>query len=161
MFSNNCYQIAYEQAANEIAEIEAQIKRLTRRKALLEKVLEPLKPLIPEPDVAASVAFSRGANTELSVPEAATEASPVLLMEVPEAEPDSFEDPDAMLPQELEEEADETAVHATNGRRLSGRRLSDEDVAGLAYRFWNEGGQLHGHHEDDWFRATQELLNSA
>ncbi len=36
-------------------------------------------------------------------------------------------------------------------------KFSHEQVAQLAHRFWNERGRLHGHHEEDWFRAEQEL----
>jgi Protein of unknown function (DUF2934) len=38
---------------------------------------------------------------------------------------------------------------------------SPEDVAVLAYRFWNERGGIHGHHEEDWYRALEELQHSA
>ena len=32
-----------------------------------------------------------------------------------------------------------------------------EQVAELAHRFWSERGGAHGHHEEDWYRAEQEL----
>lgn len=38
------------------------------------------------------------------------------------------------------------------------RSVSQDEVARLAHRFWTERGGDHGHHEDDWFRAEQELL---
>jgi hypothetical protein len=39
--------------------------------------------------------------------------------------------------------------------------ISRERVAELAYRYWNERGRAHGHHEEDWLRAEQELLGKA
>jgi hypothetical protein len=38
---------------------------------------------------------------------------------------------------------------------------SPEQIAKLAHRFWAERGHQHGHHEEDWFRAEQELLGKA
>lgn len=38
------------------------------------------------------------------------------------------------------------------------RSVSRDEVARLAHRFWTERGGAHGHHEEDWFRAEQELL---
>jgi hypothetical protein len=35
--------------------------------------------------------------------------------------------------------------------------ISHEHVAELAHHFWSERGCVHGHHEEDWFRAEQEL----
>jgi hypothetical protein len=39
--------------------------------------------------------------------------------------------------------------------------ISHEKVAELAHRLWNERGRVHGHHEEDWFRAEQELRGKA
>ena len=39
--------------------------------------------------------------------------------------------------------------------------ISDDQVAELAHRFWNERGCAHGHHEEDWFRAEQLLRGKA
>jgi len=39
--------------------------------------------------------------------------------------------------------------------------ISHEQVAELAHRFWNERGRVHGHHEEDWFRAEQLLRGHA
>lgn len=39
--------------------------------------------------------------------------------------------------------------------------ISHEQVAQLALRFWFERGCAHGHHEEDWFRAEQELRAKA
>ena len=57
----------------------------------------------------------------------------------------------------MQPEVEETNVHASR----NGASISHEDVAGLAYRFWDERGQIHGHHETDWFRAVHELQNAA
>ena len=40
-------------------------------------------------------------------------------------------------------------------------RISHEQVAMLAHRFWIDRGFQHGHHEEDWLRAEQELLGKA
>ena len=39
--------------------------------------------------------------------------------------------------------------------------ISHERVAELAHRLWAERGHGHGHHEEDWFRAEQELRGKA
>jgi hypothetical protein len=39
--------------------------------------------------------------------------------------------------------------------------ISREKVAELAHRYWAERGGAHGQHEDDWFRAEQELRGKA
>jgi len=40
-------------------------------------------------------------------------------------------------------------------------KASHEQIAQLAHKFWAERGQQHGHHEEDWLRAEQELLGKA
>ena len=56
----------------------------------------------------------------------------------------------------------------TNGAAKNGlplnvteMKLSREQVAQLAHRFWAERGHQHGHHEEDWYRAEQELRGKA
>ena len=44
--SADCYQIAFEQATREITEINAQLEKLTRRKALLGNLIAPLERLV-------------------------------------------------------------------------------------------------------------------
>lgn len=39
--------------------------------------------------------------------------------------------------------------------------VSYDEVARLAHKFWKERGHRHGQHEDDWFRAEQELRGKA
>jgi len=39
--------------------------------------------------------------------------------------------------------------------------ISREQIAQLAHRFWAERGHKHGHHEEDWYRAEQELRGMA
>jgi hypothetical protein len=39
--------------------------------------------------------------------------------------------------------------------------VSQYDVAILAHRYWKERGHRHGQHEEDWFRAEQELRGKA
>jgi hypothetical protein len=36
-----------------------------------------------------------------------------------------------------------------------------EQIAELARRYWAERGHVDGHHEEDWFRAEQELRAKA
>jgi hypothetical protein len=150
----DCYETACEHATNEIDEISAQIERLTRRKELLEKLLEPLKLLVRESgSVAAPITVSDRSNNEFPVTKEAPQASPiVVLVGVPEPEPGPLETPAPIMQVEVEE---------TNGRaRRNSRSISHQDVAELAYHLWNKGGQVHGRHEEDWFRAAHELQMS-
>jgi hypothetical protein len=39
--------------------------------------------------------------------------------------------------------------------------VAHDQVAQLAHRFWAERGHRHGNHEDDWYRAEQELRGKA
>jgi hypothetical protein len=51
-----------------------------------------------------------------------------------------------------------------NGAVLSNvteMKLSHEQVAQLAHRYWAERGRQHGHDAEDWFRAEQELRGLA
>jgi hypothetical protein len=50
--------------------------------------------------------------------------------------------------------AAKTETAPANGKPVS---ISREQIAQLAHRFWTERGHTHGHHEEDWFRAEQEL----
>ncbi|MGB7265914.1 MAG: DUF2934 domain-containing protein [Terracidiphilus sp.] len=192
--SNDCYEIACEHATNEIAEINAQIERLIRRKELLENLLVPLKLLVPESDpvtipatvpdgsnsespatetaaqespvvvlvdvsqpesgsVAIPVMVSDGSNSESPATDIAAQESSVVLVDVSQPESVPFEDSAPMMQPEVEE----TNVDA----RSNGVSIRHEDIAELAYSFWNERGQAHGHHEEDWSRAAHELQNSA
>jgi DUF2934 family protein len=49
-------------------------------------------------------------------------------------------------------------VASANGASSS---ITHDQVALLAHRFWIERGRKHGHHEEDWFRAEQELRAKA
>lgn len=153
--STNCYQIAYEHATNEVAEINAQIESLIRRKELLEKLLEPLELLVPEfGSIAIPVEAGDSANGELADEEPAAQGSPVMvLVEIAQPESEPLEATAPMMQPE---------VDATNLRaRRNGSSAPHEEVALRAYHFWNERGQTHGYHEEDWLRATHELQNSA
>ncbi|HVN92956.1 MAG TPA: DUF2934 domain-containing protein [Terracidiphilus sp.] len=51
-------------------------------------------------------------------------------------------------------------VASANGNgstNRNGSSLPHDQVAQLAHRFWNERGRVDGHHEEDWYRAEQEL----
>jgi hypothetical protein len=50
------------------------------------------------------------------------------------------------------------SVASANG---SGNSIAHDQVARLAHRFFEERGHTHGHHEEDWFRAEQELRAKA
>lgn len=39
--------------------------------------------------------------------------------------------------------------------------VSHDDVARLAHSYWKQRGGDHGHHEEDWYRAEQELRGKA
>jgi hypothetical protein len=39
--------------------------------------------------------------------------------------------------------------------------VAHDQVAQLAHKYWAERGHQHGHHEDDWYRAEQELRGKA
>jgi hypothetical protein len=53
------------------------------------------------------------------------------------------------------------AQKAAVSAEANGTSVSHEQVAQLAHRFWTERGYLHGHHEEDWFRAERELDTNA
>lgn len=65
----------------------------------------------------------------------------------------------------------ETAVAAKPKKASSGngaaaesaseKKVSPEEVARLAHHFYTERGHQHGRHEDDWYRAEQELRKRA
>lgn len=51
---------------------------------------------------------------------------------------------------------------STNGHAAAqGRHVPHEEVARLAHTYWQQRGHKHGHHEEDWFRAEQELRSKA
>ena len=41
------------------------------------------------------------------------------------------------------------------------KRVSHDQIAMLAHRFWTERGSMHGHDAEDWFRAERELFGKA
>jgi hypothetical protein len=47
----------------------------------------------------------------------------------------------------------------TNGSHAAsaGKPVPHDEVARLAHRYWAERGCQHGHDEEDWFRAEQEI----
>lgn len=52
---------------------------------------------------------------------------------------------------------------ATNGihANVTEMKIPHEQVAELAHQFWAERGHEHGYHEEDWYRAEQELRGKA
>jgi hypothetical protein len=149
--STDCYQTAYECAIDELAEINEQLERLIRRKALLEKLLDPLKLVAESAPAAKPAKVEHVPGAEFFDSEPEMEASSVILVDIPE---------DGESPLETQTPFVEPHEHGVKAES-NGRYFSDDEVAELAYRFWSEGGRAHGRHEDDWFRAAQELQNSA
>jgi hypothetical protein len=52
---------------------------------------------------------------------------------------------------------------ASNGHssNVTEFRAPHDQIAQLAHKYWIERGGRHGHHEEDWFRAEQELRAKA
>jgi hypothetical protein len=44
------------------------------------------------------------------------------------------------------------------GSEAQERRPNSDDIARLAYSYWEERGRQAGSSEQDWFRAEQELM---
>lgn len=60
--------------------------------------------------------------------------------------------------------SEKKTVASTNGNGSingNGSSVPHDQVAQLAHRFWNERGRVHGHHEEDWYRAEQALRSRA
>jgi DUF2934 family protein len=55
------------------------------------------------------------------------------------------------------EDASAAASGALEARRLGEQGPSDEEIRRRAYHLYLERGRQHGLHEDDWYRAEQEL----
>lgn len=53
-----------------------------------------------------------------------------------------------------------TAKAATAGSAKVKPWPTHEEIAALAHRYYEERGLLHGFHEQDWYRAEQELMAS-
>jgi hypothetical protein len=151
--SADCYQTAYDCAISEIAAITAQLQRLTRRKEQLEKLVEPLRALVSESG-STSIPAAASNGSEFEAPETAAHAFPFLVSV-------GASEPETILTENRAPVAQSGAGQPGHHAGRNGRSFSQEDVAELAYRFWSEGGCVHGRHEDDWFRAAMELQNSA
>jgi hypothetical protein len=54
-----------------------------------------------------------------------------------------------------------SAKKPVGSAKANGSSISHDQVAQLAHRYWIERGRKHGHHEEDWFRAEQELRAKA
>lgn len=62
-------------------------------------------------------------------------------------------------PAEKKAAAPKTTKSATGKIHLM--PATHEQIAALAHKYWAEGGHQHGSHEQDWFRAEQELRGKA
>ena len=45
--------------------------------------------------------------------------------------------------------------------KVTAIRVSHDEIARLAHKFWAERGRQHGHDAEDWLRAEQELRGKA
>jgi Protein of unknown function (DUF2934) len=50
---------------------------------------------------------------------------------------------------------------ATSTNKIHLMPATHEQIAALAHKYWAERGQNHGQHEEDWYRAEQELRGKA
>ena len=55
----------------------------------------------------------------------------------------------------------ETVTANGKPKKAGQGHVAHDQVAQLAHRFWAERGHKHGHHEEDWYRAEQELRGKA
>lgn len=54
-------------------------------------------------------------------------------------------------------EADAKLGNAPTPKITGSARPTHEQIAELARKYWAQRGYADGHHEEDWFRAEQEL----
>lgn len=54
-----------------------------------------------------------------------------------------------------------TPKAAASTQPIQGSRPTHEQIAELARKYWVQRGYTNGHHEEDWFRAEQELRATA
>lgn len=45
--------------------------------------------------------------------------------------------------------------------KMTAIKISHEEIANLAHRYWAERGGQHGNHVEDWLRAERALLGKA
>jgi hypothetical protein len=66
-------------------------------------------------------------------------------------------------PRNKSAETDGISTRKTNGTpaRVTEMKISHQQVAELAHRFWAERGGQHGQDAEDWFRAEQALRSKA
>lgn len=123
----NGYQVAFEQAVNEIGAINVNMEKLTLRKAMLERLVDLLKEIGAQQDAAgpaARIADHPAHNT---------------------------------LHEYANFEAGSTAAENAVPVRGNNHFFPHDQVAQLAHRFWTERGYGHGNHVQDWLRAEEEL----
>jgi len=54
-----------------------------------------------------------------------------------------------------------TTVRQKTTAKVTQIRVTHEEIAKLAHRYWAERGGQHGSHIEDWLRAERELLGKA
>jgi hypothetical protein len=64
----------------------------------------------------------------------------------------------AKAPAKPRKEAAATNGHSSNVTQM---RVPHDQIAMLAHRYWNERGRQDGHHEEDWYRAEENLRGKA
>lgn len=156
--SANCYEIACQHAANELAEINAQLQRLTLRKQRLENLLEPLMLLVSGSTPLELSGTVSNPESDVATPQL---SSVVVLVGLPEPRANSMEASATVLQHAMEAVNGHETGHGHSASLDNGEAISDDAVAQLAYRYWNERGQAHGYHDEDWARAAAELRSAA
>jgi hypothetical protein len=54
-----------------------------------------------------------------------------------------------------------TATPTVTEPKMTQMKVSHDEIARLAHRYWAERGGQHGSHEEDWLRAERELRGKA
>lgn len=142
--STDSYETARERASGEIAEIDMQVQRLNRRRGQLEKLIELLKELNAEPIAGVTAAESPGNSSPCAAEDARTLAAHLEML-------NEYEQAQARNGMEI------SAAHTGH----DGQPIPAEEIARLAYRYWNERGRAPGHDDEDWLRAERELRRAS
>lgn len=160
--SGDSYEIARERASGELAEIDAEIQRLNRRKGQLERLTELLKELNTEFLPGAIVVEPPVGSAPEGVKAPGGDSTRAYFKEAEGLEGTTQEV--RTLAAHLEMLHEHEQARARNAEEISDTRTGEEgppipveEIAQLAYRYWTERGCPNGFHEQDWFRAEQEL----
>ena len=150
------YEIVRQYAAGEVTEINAQILKLIQRKDLIKRLLDLLDKLEPLSATNGDPA-SYSAETETPAPEHSQPDLPGFqsIAHTEQAPGPGNRDLHVYLEALAIATAEEAGATASQVESFP-----DDKIAALAYRFWLERGCAHGHDNEDWVRAVQELRNA-